>query len=120
MPYWNMFADEVHKERHRRRDYGRARWDQLPTPGSYKAQALRELARRLELEKALSEVQEQLAEAIDRFEEAECYLDIHHTWAGTPPPGSEPVPGSTRYPVQALSALPARSPARLAPVALPV
>ena len=78
MAHWNLFADEVWQERHLIREAGLARLRDLPTPDSYKAQALRELAHRLTLEEVLQEVRQQLAAAIDRFEAAECYLDIHH------------------------------------------
>ena len=78
MAHWNLFADEVWQERHLIREAGLARLRDLPTPDSYKAQAVRELAHRLTLEEVLREVRQERAAAIDRFEAAECSLDIHH------------------------------------------
>ena len=78
MPHWNMFADEVWAEQRYLRESGRDPGN-LPMRDSYKAQALRELARRRNLEQTYQELQQHYAEAIDRLETAEYDLDILRT-----------------------------------------
>jgi hypothetical protein len=72
--HWNRYDDAVAHERHMLRDWGLTHRPRAAD--SYRAQALRELAHRLELEQALAEVRAALAQAIDRYEAAECEVDI--------------------------------------------
>ena len=69
MPTWNRFDEAVTSERRALR--ATAQPHELPMADSYKAQALRELALRLETEAQLRDVQAQLAHAITRYEAAE-------------------------------------------------
>jgi len=72
MPTWNLFDPAVQEERVRLR----AARHELSSPVSYKAQALRELAHRLELERRLSEMREQVHAALTRAEAAEGALHV--------------------------------------------
>jgi len=63
MKNWNMWSNEVAKERSMLTDYGYPRkgHSQLPTiPDTFKAQALRELAKRLVLEDLLQEAKKEI------------------------------------------------------------
>ena len=73
MPRWNRFSDEVMKERRTVRAYGLTRiMDAVREPDSYKGQALRQLAMRLELEDKVKELEARISELVDRIELAEC------------------------------------------------
>lgn len=62
MPRWNPFSTEVAEERHKIKIYGR----NLPRVGdSYKAQALRELAKNQILEQKIIDLSASLGAAID-------------------------------------------------------
>lgn len=79
MAHWNPYDEAVLIEKQTLRtttDVLARRRRHVPMADSYRAQALRELAHRLLLEEALAEVQAKLAQAVDRFEAAECALDI--------------------------------------------
>lgn len=72
MPSWNMFSDEVREERRRVRAYGLSKiMDRVREPDSYKGQALRQLAMRLELEQEVKDLRESINNLIDRLEAAE-------------------------------------------------
>lgn len=70
MATWNQFAEEVREERRTVRAYGVAKVNERIRVDSYKAQALRELALRLELQSELDEVKRQLADMVDKLEAA--------------------------------------------------
>lgn len=73
---WNMFSQEVRAERQRCRDYGLNKVNErLPTT-SYKAQALRELARNMELQEAVHDLEHTVNKQIDQIEQLETDLDI--------------------------------------------
>lgn len=62
MPHWNSFSTEVAEERHKIRSYGK----NLPAAKpSYKAQALRELAKNQILEQKIIDLSASLGAAID-------------------------------------------------------
>jgi hypothetical protein len=62
MPHWNSFSTEVAEERHKIRSYGK----NLPAAKpSYKAQALRELAKNQILEQKIKDLEQSLAAAVD-------------------------------------------------------
>ena len=61
MPSWNMYSPEVSEERHSVRAYGLDKiQNRVPEPKSYKGQALRQLAMRLELEIKIKEMQTEI------------------------------------------------------------
>jgi transposase len=70
MKCWNMFDPEIAEERRLLRDYGGSTGAPRHAD-SYKAQAKRELARRLNLEQDIQDLQQELHKAIDRYEAAE-------------------------------------------------
>lgn len=70
MATWNQFAEEVREERRTVRAYGVEKVNERVRVDSYKAQALRELALRLELQSELDEVKRQLADMVDKLEAA--------------------------------------------------
>lgn len=75
---WNPWSPEVAEERSKLRDYGgpaKAR-NMLPRPGSFKAQALRELASRLILEDEAQDLRKEIAALIDRVETLEMEAEI--------------------------------------------
>jgi hypothetical protein len=62
MPHWNSFSTEVAEERHKIKSYGK----NLPAAKpSYKAQALRELAKNQILEQKIKDLEQSLAAAVD-------------------------------------------------------
>ncbi len=73
MVVWNRFSQEVQEERRRLRDYGLDNIDKFPraSPTSYKQQALREHARRLELEVELVKARSEVREWINKYERLE-------------------------------------------------
>ena len=86
MAHWNMFSAEVAKERQTVRAYGLEKIaDRLRHSDSYKAQALRELAMRLEYAEQVKELNRENGRLIDRLEAAELERDLakqdHHTTA---------------------------------------
>lgn len=69
MTTWNMFSREVSEERSTVRAYGVDNIENRVRHGdSYKAQALRELAKRLELEEKIKELKRQVNDLLDRVE----------------------------------------------------
>lgn len=71
MARWNRFSAEVQEERRQVRAYGVDKvQDCLPEPDSYKGQALRQLALRLELEEELKAAREEVARLVDKLESA--------------------------------------------------
>jgi chromosome segregation ATPase len=72
VPKWNQFSEEVREERRTVRAYGPDKvQDRVREGDSYKAQALRQLAMRLELEEKIGGLQNEIANLIDRQEELE-------------------------------------------------
>lgn len=67
MSHWNMFSEEVRSERAKVRDYGVDKIENFPgmSSKSYKQQALRELAKRLEYEEICKDLNKRLGAAID-------------------------------------------------------
>ena len=77
MAHWNMFSAEVLKERRTVRDYGLEKIaDRLRHGDSYKSQALRELAMRLEYAEQVKELNREIGRLIDRLEAAELERDL--------------------------------------------
>lgn len=94
MPTWNMFSAEVNAERTKIRNYG-SRKELENFPGmrtdSYKAQALRELAARLEAEEIIKNLKASEAKLIDRVEDLELRLDLLRSDANKSVPLAERV-----------------------------
>ena len=69
---WNRFSEEVAVERQTVRAYGIDKvMDRCREGDSYKAQALRQLAMRLELEEKLKEFQQENGRLVDQIEAME-------------------------------------------------
>jgi hypothetical protein len=68
-----MFSPEVADQRRKVRAYGIDKIDNYPgmRVNSYKAQALRELAKRLEMEEIIKELKEDQNKLIDKLEKLE-------------------------------------------------
>ena len=76
MPSWNMFSPEVSEERRLVRAYGLDHiQNRVPEPRSYKGQALRQLAMRLELESKVKEMQKEINQLDSQKEQLE--LDLY-------------------------------------------
>lgn len=77
MPYWNMFSPEVSKERTTVRNYGLHNVEnRVPHQDSYKSQALRELAKRLECQQQLLELTRRFEISDDTVESLETQLSF--------------------------------------------
>lgn len=78
MPTWNLYSNEVYEERRKLREFGgRKKYDDFPgtMPSTYKAQALLELATRLELEERCRAL-EKLIQHVDSLLDAESEADV--------------------------------------------
>ncbi len=78
MTTWNMFSDDVKEERRKVRAYGVDKIMNYPgmSVGSYKQQAKRELAMRLELEEKVKHLEQEANTMVDRLEDLELKLEI--------------------------------------------
>jgi hypothetical protein len=78
MPTWNMFSDEVAAERQKVRNYGVDKIENFPgmSTHSYKAQALRELAKRLVLQDEVKSLKSENGDLINKLELLEIGSEI--------------------------------------------
>lgn len=78
MTTWNMFSGEVLDERRKIRTYGVGKISNYPgiSISSYKQQAKRELAMRLELEDKIKQLEGEANTLVNRLEDLELKLEI--------------------------------------------
>lgn len=76
MPKWNRFSDEVAEERRTVRAYKLDKvMDRVKEPDTFKGQALRQLAMRLELEDQLKDRDDTIAGLVNQIEKLEAELE---------------------------------------------